>query len=123
MTKSRNAGSPFSISLTWKNLGAAPSYENWDVMYELRNAVSEVVWSGKSSFKPKLFLPDTMSTIINDSFTLPTAFHPGTYSLYLIVRDPIAYRHPLPLAIRGRNADGSYLLRNNIAVGTEGAEN
>jgi hypothetical protein len=37
--------------------------------------------------------------------------------MFLIVRDPQGYRQPLPLAISGRNADGSYLIRSNIIIG------
>ena len=123
ISKSINAGSPFSISLNWKNIGAAPSYENWDVIFELRNASNEVVWSGKSVFKPRLFSPEKESTGINDKFILPAAVYPGIYSIYLIIRDPIAYRQPLPLAIAGRKADGSYLLKSNITVGKNNTVN
>jgi hypothetical protein len=28
----------FFISLQWKNIGAAPTYENWDAFYELKIA-------------------------------------------------------------------------------------
>src|SRR4029077_6607559 len=110
-------------TLNWKNIGAAPSYENWDVIFELRNAGNEVVWAGKSVFKPRLFSPEKESSSINDKFKLPATVHPGIYSMYLIVRDPIAYRQPLPLAIAGRKADGSYLLKSNITVEKNNAVN
>ncbi|HZK65776.1 MAG TPA: PKD domain-containing protein, partial [Puia sp.] len=53
----------------------------------------------------------------SDNFTL-SSVSPGTYSMYLIVRDPTNYKKPLPLAVNGRNSDGGYLLRSNVTVGT-----
>jgi Domain of unknown function (DUF4832) len=123
MTKSLNLGAPFTISLNWKNLGVAPTYENWNVMFELRNAKNEMVWSGKSAFKLKLFLPQRESTVSQDKINLPAGLPPGSYNLYLTIRDPLGYRQPLPLAVQGRNADGSYLLRSNILLGTSGPSN
>jgi len=123
MTTTLSAGSPFSLSLNWQNLGAAPTYENWNVTYELRNSGNAVVWSGTSSFSPRLFLPAASASAINDNFTLPASVPQGTYSMYLIIKDPNAYRKPLPLAITGRGSDGSYLLRSNITVGTGGPVN
>ncbi len=120
MNTALSPGSAFNISLNWQNIGLAPTYENWNVVYELRNSSGGVVWTGNSSFKPKLFLPSTSPTAVSQNFTLPATVSSGTYSLYLIIRDPNNYKNPLPLAISGRNADGSYLLRNNITVGSAG---
>ena len=117
MTTTLTGGSAFNLSLNWQNIGLAPVYENWNVVYELRKSDGTVVWTGNSSFLPKLFLPQTTPTTISDNFNL-TAVAAGTYSMYLIIRDPVNYKKPLPLAITGRGVDGSYLLRNNITVGT-----
>ena len=87
------------------------------MVYELRNSSGGVVWTGNSAFSPKLFLPQGSATGASDNFTL-SSVSPGTYSMYLIVRDPTNYKKPLPLAVNGRNSDGSYLLRSNITVGT-----
>ncbi len=110
------AGKPFSIRLAWKNIGVAPTYENWDVFYELKNESNLVVWSGISSFKPKLFAPNEDSTIIQDDFVLPTDVEIGKYNLNLVIKDPTGYRAPLPLAIYGRNIDGSYTLKEDFVV-------
>jgi Domain of unknown function (DUF4832) len=120
ITKSMSPGSPFSISLNWKNLGVAPTYEDWNVIFELRNTKNEVVWSGTSAFKLKLFLPAKEASSSQDKFNLPVGLQPGPYNMYLIIRDPSGYRQPLPLAVQGRNADGSYLLRSNIVLGVAG---
>ncbi len=122
MSRTISAGFPFFTSLSWKNIGAAPAYENWDVIFELRDSSERVMWSGKSAIHLKLFSPDNISTVIKDTFALPAVVRPGIYSMFLVIRDPAGYREPLPLAITGRKADGSYLLRNNILVGTEKPE-
>ena len=103
-------GKPFFISLQWKNIGAAPTYENWDVIFELKDSVNNSDWSEKSQFKPKLFIPESKGTSIVDQFVLPAKIPPGNYYLDLIIKDPANYRDPLPLAIHGRRQDGSYML-------------
>ncbi|HVY74662.1 MAG TPA: PKD domain-containing protein, partial [Puia sp.] len=115
MTTNLSSGGAFNITLNWQNVGNAPVYEKWNVVYELRDGSGKVVWTGNSAFAPKLFLPGSASPA-SDNFTLGSVAA-GTYSMYLIVRDPTAYKKPLPLAITGRNSDGSYLLRSNITVG------
>jgi PKD repeat protein len=107
-----SGGSPFSITLNWQDIGATPTYENWNVTFELRNSSNVAVWSGISTFNPRLFLPSGTATAITDNFTLPASIPQGTYGMYLILRDPNGFRFPLPLGITGVNADGSYLLKN-----------
>ncbi len=116
-------GIPFSVMLQWKNIGIAPTYENWDVVFELKNESNVTVWSGKSSFTPKLFLPQTLGTTVTDNFTLPASIASGSYKLNVVIKDPNSYRAPLPLAITGRNADGSYTLKNVVVVASIGQEN
>ncbi|MDP4129607.1 MAG: PKD domain-containing protein, partial [Bacteroidota bacterium] len=116
ITSTLSSGSAFNITLNWQNIGVAPVYENWNVVYELRDASGKVVWTGNSAFVPRLFEPGA-ATPASDNFTLGTVAA-GTYNMYLIVKDPVGYKKPLPLAISGRNADGSYLLKSNITVGT-----
>lgn len=91
-----------TVTMNWSNTGVAPAYENWDVYLEVRNGTT-VVWSGATTFKPKLFLPGstTVSTTLGTTAT-------GKYSLYVIVKDPTGYRKPLPLADKNRQSDGSY---------------
>ena len=106
------AGKPFIVSLNWKNLGIAPTYENWNVIFEMKNSSNVTVWSGTSRFKPKLFAPSDTGTTVIDSFILSTTIPIGNYKLNLVIKDPNGYRAPLPLAITGRNTDGSYTLKN-----------
>ena len=112
------SGGSFDVSLNWKNIGIAPTYEKWDVTFELKDNNNNTVWSGVSEFSPgpgknaTALLPSDAATIIKDNFTLPAAIPAGEYSLNLIIKDPTGYRAPLPLAIQGRNDDGSYTLKN-----------
>jgi len=88
MTTTLAGGSSFNVSLNWQNIGAAPDYKNWNVTFELRNSSNAVVWTGTSSFNPRLFLPSGSSTPFSDNFTLPSTVPQGTYGLYLIIKDP-----------------------------------
>jgi len=121
MTPNLKPGAGFNITMGWRNTGAAPLYENWKIVYELRNAAGLVIWSGNSVFDPASVLPFNKVNSATDHFSLPSSVPKGNYSLYLIVRDPQGYRQPLPLAISGRNGDGSYLMRSNILISNTGS--
>lgn len=69
-----------------------------------------VAWSGVSSFSPRLFQPQASPTTVQDVFALPGWLVAGTYGVVVVVRDPHGYRQPMPLAINGAAADGSYHL-------------
>ena len=112
MTTTLTANGSFNLHLNWSNTGLAPPYNKWRVDIEARQAGS-VKWSGTSSFSPRLFLPGT--AVQDDNFVfgnLPV----GNYDFYLIIRDPLNYRLPMPLMIPGRGADGAYLIRAAVPV-------
>ena len=109
-----------SITLNWKNTGQAPTYEKWDVLFELKNTNNVVVWTGTSLFKPRHFLPAAGALPVTDNFSLPGGLPTGTYNLNVIIRDPNGYRDPLPLAITGRNTDGSYTVTQITLPGAPG---
>jgi hypothetical protein len=109
-TPSLDSTRALKIDLMWRNTGIAPTYENWTVTFELRSASGAKVWSGNSSMVLKFFLPDTSDQIVSDSFTLPASVASGSYTLVAIIKDPIGYRKPLPLANQGRTAEGAYPL-------------
>jgi hypothetical protein len=108
-------GKPFQINLAWKNIGVAPTYENWDIIFELKDNSNNTVWSGQSKFRLKLFLPDDESTGVTDEFKLPANIAAGNYHFELIIKDPGGYRFPFPLAIKGRTPAGAYFL-NEVRV-------
>jgi len=111
-------GGNLAIALQWKNSGIAPTYDKWDVIFELKNSDGGLVWSEASAFSPGAkgaalaLLPSSEATVSNDHFTLPATVARGNYTLDLIIKDPSGYRAPLTLAINGRNADGSYSLKD-----------
>jgi hypothetical protein len=111
ITKNIVTSQPFFIMLQWKNIGVAPTYEDWDVIFQLQDSVGNTAWFDTSAFKPKLFLPQDKNTPVTDTFILPKGIRPGYYNLQLVIKDPKGYRTPLPLAIMGRNDDGSYTLK------------
>lgn len=101
-----------SIKLDWTNTGNAPTYNNWDVTFELRTGGGSVVWSAVSQFNPfRVLLPDEPDTEILDIYDRP-GIADGTYGLFIICKDPIGnYRQPLFLHITTtRESDGSYKL-------------
>lgn len=105
----------FTIHTDWQNTGIAPTYENWDVVFELQNGNS-VVWSGRSKKVLKLFLPAASATRTTDNFTVPGSVLPGTYKLVVRVKDPANFRPNIQLAINGKNSDGSYTIFSDVVV-------
>ncbi|MEP7375520.1 MAG: hypothetical protein ABI675_19400 [Chitinophagaceae bacterium] len=100
-------GAAGKITLNWQNTGIAPTYENWNTVFELKSG-STVVWTGTSKFKAKLFLPTTAPVAVVDDFpNIPV----GNYTLTVKLVDPTGYRAPLVMAIKAKNADGSYTLK------------
>lgn len=89
-----------TISLAWSNVDRAPTYDNWDVIYQVNG-----IPIGKSTFNPRLF---TGSVTISDTFRdMPKG------QLTVKVVDPSGYRLPVTLGITGQNSDKSY---NLIAI-------
>jgi len=115
-----STGTAFPVTLQWQNVGLTQSYEDWDVLYELKNSAGTAVWSSVSAFKMKMFLPETAARAHTDNLTLPGSVTAGTYTLTVKVRDADGFRTPMPLAITGRNSDGSYTLRT-LTVSTGSA--
>ncbi|HRP30433.1 MAG TPA: hypothetical protein PKV73_01010 [Agriterribacter sp.] len=99
--------SKISITLNWQNVGSTPTYESWQVLYELVSSSGTVVTLGASTFNPKLFLPQSQQTVITDTFNEGLS---GTYTLRIKIIDLNGYRQPLSLAIQGRQSNGAYNL-------------
>ncbi|MEP7371985.1 MAG: DUF4832 domain-containing protein [Chitinophagaceae bacterium] len=106
----------FNIKTTWQNVGLSPTYENWNVIYELQTTTNVVKWSGISTKILKLFLPATAGSLTTDLFTVPSTVPAGTYKLVVRVKDPVGYRPNINLAINGRNTDGSYTVLSSVVV-------
>jgi len=115
-TSTPAVGGNFNITLNYRNTGVAPPYENWYNTYELRNSGGVVVWKDTSDFRLREFLPSASSNTVSETFVLPASVPTGTYNLFIIIRDSTQFRDPFLLAITGRGADGSYLLRSGVVV-------
>ena len=117
LPKSLNAATVNTIQLSWKNTGVAPVYEDWEIFYELQDVkTSKAVWVQKSNFKLRGLLPQKTALKITDKLKLPSSIVSGNYRLVLKITDPANYRLPFPIAIKGRRPDGSYLLKEDMAV-------
>jgi hypothetical protein len=115
-------GQSFSVDSSWRNVGLTPSYERWNVTFQLRRAnTGTPLWEGISSLNLRTLLPTGNGVETQrDTFTLPQAFPEGSYQVAVIVRDPNSYRAPLALAIEGVDATGGYVL-GEIEVAGPGA--
>ena len=121
---SATPGSVLPITVRWTNFGTAPSYDNWQVVYELRdseNAVVKTVQSAQAlhniGAEQNYTTQDPASATNDDTFTLPTSGLPaGDYMLAAKVVwndhkpkgiDTVNYS-PMTLAQAGRDGDGGY---------------
>lgn len=117
-----SAGEQIVLESTWLNEGVAPSYDKWEVYYQLRDrSTGEVVWEVLSQTNLSTLLPTAESgpVTIRDTAKLPRVLNQGSYDFNVIVRDPATYRKPMALAIAGVQSDGSYQLTTiNVAQST-----
>jgi hypothetical protein len=108
-----DTGSSLTITSRWANDGVAPTYADWDVLFQLRDpATGAVAWQGRSSLLLRTLLPTDASALpsVAESFSLGGDVAPGTYHLAVKVQDPNGHYQPLALALRDRADDGSYRL-------------
>jgi hypothetical protein len=105
------------VQSRWINEGVAPSYEQWEVWYQLRDGAGAVVWEARSKLDLRRLLPNDAASALTvaDELTLPNGLRPASYSLSLVVRDPRGARDPMALAIKDQRGDGSYAL-GTVAV-------
>jgi hypothetical protein len=104
------AGQAAVVTSTWENVNVAPTYDPWEVKYELRSG-ERVVWSATSGFDLRRLLPTGGKPIkATDTLVLPLDLPHGTYTLAVRVADPTGTLAPMRLADYGRTADGAYPL-------------
>jgi hypothetical protein len=112
------AGGGINITSRWENNGNAPAYEPWVAYFQLR-------MSGRVLFEAPLYtdfeglLPTNGAPVsVGDMLTLPANLGGGLYDVHVQVRDQRGYRSPLPLAIDGRQSDGSFRVGQLTLTGT-----
>lgn len=105
-------GTEWQIETVWRNDGNAPTYDGWQVQYELRDRAGKLVWSGVSQVNLRQVLPtdDGAGTQVTDLLALPGDLPGGRYELRVNVPAFSRYVAPLQLAMEGQQRDGSYTL-------------
>jgi hypothetical protein len=110
-------GQSFAIKTVWSNTGVAPVYDkNWQVIFELQTGDGKIQWSGISAIKLTSLLPTRNEIAFVDSFTLPAGISPGEYKLVIRIKDARLYMDDMRLAVKEKNADGSYTLLHKVIV-------
>jgi hypothetical protein len=123
---SATPGSALPITVRWNNFGTAPSYDNWQVVYELRDNENIVVKTVRSALALRNIAAeqnysdtaeDPASAADDDKFSLSTSGLPaGNYQLAAKVVwnehkpngiNTVNYP-PMTLAQAGRDDDGGY---------------
>ena len=109
-------GRTLSLTSTWFNANVAPTYHNWNVVYELRRPGSSTVAATvKSKLDLRQVLPGRPVTV-NDSANLAKV-KSGAYDVSVRIVDPRGYFAPLALGVEGRTGDGSYRLGRVVLSG------
>ena len=101
-------GDPLALTMTWQNVGDAPSYSNDVVAVQIRNSSGTVVSTTNTGIAVKNWLPGTYT--VTPSVTLPASLTPGTYTVAIGIVDPTTMKPVVQLAIQGRDANGWYPL-------------
>lgn len=110
-------GQPALITTQWKNEGNAPTYDPWQVKFQLRSA-GTVVWEDTSSVNLRtIHSSATPITTIQDTFPLPASLPAGSYQLHLLIPPFSDVMPSMKLANAGLAADGSYAL-GAVTVGS-----
>ncbi len=120
------SGSELPITVRWNNFGSAPAYDDWQVVYELRDGQNTVVKAARSALTLRDIAAeqnytdtaqDPASAAHDDKFSLSTSgLSAGEYTLTVKVVwndhkpngiNPVYYP-PMTLAQAGRGNDGDY---------------
>jgi len=120
------SGAAFRPSISWTNFGVAPTYDNWQVLYDVVNSDGDIVRTVDSDLNLKTIYAeqnmqslsdDPMTKTVGDSPTIETTgLASGVYSLRTKVdwterktgaTNTFTYA-PMNLAVQDRDANGSY---------------
>ncbi len=99
--------SKFVVGIQLANVGSAPTYDQWHVMLQLRDATGAVAFRADTGINLQSLLSGTRTDI--RVLRLPR-LAPGTYTVALVVKDASGYLAPMNLAVTGRTKDGAYPL-------------
>ena len=100
------SGRAISVTTVFKNVGSAPTYDDWRVQLRLLRSDNTLVAKAPLTVNLRTLLTGSRSYL--RSTTLTAA--PGTYKLAVAVVDPTSYLDPMRLATKGRVAGGNYVV-------------
>ena len=99
------AGTDVVVTMTWKNGGVAPPYDDYLLALALTDAGGALLWRQTSDISVRGWLPGEMMRM-PASFTPPADLPPGRYDLRLALVDPRTDAPALRLASGDRDAAG-----------------
>ncbi len=100
------AGSTCTIETLWENVGAAPIYHPFSLVYQIKQQDTTIEHSSKTDIRS--WLPGYH--LIEEQIQIPDNFSDGTCALRVALLDPSTQKPAIRLAIEGRGADGWYTL-------------
>lgn len=113
--KTMIAGGGHTFASWWENLGVAPCYKPYPVMFRLKNERFRTVIPTDADIR--LWLPG--DHVLDHELTVPHDVPEGNYQLEVALLDLACEQPFVQLAIEGRQADGWYAL-GNIRVEKQG---
>lgn len=102
-------GKHFNVMTRLLNVGNAPTYEEWQVVFSLIGVDELPVWSAASKINLKNLIP-TSPVVQNDNYQIPVSVPPGTYRLAVNIIDPHHYRHPMNLPLDKPKSASGYVI-------------
>ncbi len=111
ITSNFKAGSPIAINSNWKNTGVAPSYNNYPVVWRLRDSNNHVIAHFETNNDIRRWLPANNKDDVapkhyqNNTFTLPEYINDGHYFLDVALVKPNTYDATIKLGIEGMKND------------------
>lgn len=100
------AGITVKMDILWENIGVAPIYQPYQVVYQIKKEDS--AFEHTSTQDIRNWLPGYQLT--EEQIQIPENTEPGTYNLRAALLDPSTRKPAVRLAIEGRNPDGWYTL-------------
>lgn len=111
VTSNFKAGSPFLISSSWKNTGVAPSYNNYPVVWRLRDRNDKIITYFETHNDIRHWLPADNKEDISpqytqkNSFTLPDNITDDHYYLDVALVKPNTQQAAIKLGVEGVRKD------------------
>lgn len=106
--QSAHAGNSILLSMDWENVGVAPTYGNYVLGVQIRNAAGTVLSTITTSTQAKNWMPGPFQ--VDQNITLPSGLSPGQYTIAISIIDPVSHQPKVQLASSGKDSSGWYPL-------------